>query len=193
MKRTFTEAFSSELDASTQPNCQENSTQTTSVCLDLKDAINLKLENHQLKRENEDLKKKITQIAKSKELSIDNLKHSDKDMRFYTGLSHSQFICLWNFLGPNTRNISRVSYPRKHEVTPSKARGAKRKLTPQDELLLTLVRFRLGLLHEDLAYRFGIAVSTVNDIITTWTQFMYHQFNRLSQYVPQTFHLVTTQ
>ena len=75
--------------------------------------------------------------------------------------------------------MSRVSYPRKHEVTPTKARGPRRKLTPEDELLLTLIRLRLGLLHEDIAFRFGIAVSTVNDIVTTWIQFIYHQFNRL--------------
>ena len=100
-------------------------------------------------------------------------------MHFYTGLSNTQFLCLWNFLGPNTRNMSRVSYPRKHEVTPTKARGPRHKLTPEDELLPTLIRLRLGLLHKDIAFRFGIAVSTVNDIVTTWIQFMYHQFNRL--------------
>lgn len=38
---------------------------------------------------------------------------------------------------------------------------------------------RLGLLHEDLAYRFSIAISTVNNIITTWIQFLFHRFNRL--------------
>ena len=99
-------------------------------------------------------------------------------MHFYTGLSNTQFLCLWNFLGPNTRNMSRVSYPRKHEVTPTKARGPRRKLTPKDELLLTLIQLRLGLFH-DIAFRIGIAVSTVNDIITSWIQFMYQQFNRL--------------
>ena len=110
-----------------------------------------------------------------------NLKDSEKDMYFYTGLSNAQFLCLWNFFGPNIRNMSRVSYPRKLEVTPTKARGPRRKLTPEDELLLTLILLRLGLLHEDIAFRFGIAVSTVNDIVSTWIQFidLYHQFNKL--------------
>lgn len=66
-----------------------------------------------------------------------------------------------------------------HQRKRTKARGPRRKLTPEDELLLTLIRLRLGLLHEDIAFRFGIAVSTVNDIVTTWIQFMYHQFSRL--------------
>ena len=93
-------------------------------------------------------------------------------MHFYTGLSNTQFLCLWNFLGPITRNMSGFSYPRQHEVIPRKARGPKRKL-------LTLIRLRLGLLHEDLAFRFGIAVPTVNDIVTTCIQFMYDQFHIL--------------
>lgn len=107
------EAFPSEIERGSKRKFQENSTQTTSMCLDLKEPISLKLENHKLKYENEDLKKKINPIAKSKELSIENLKESDKDMHFYTGLSYSQFLCLWNFLGPNTRNISGLSNPRK--------------------------------------------------------------------------------
>lgn len=107
------EAFPSEIERGSKRKFQENSTQTTSMCLDLKEPVSLKLENHRLKYENEDLKKKINPIAKSKELSIENLKESDKDMHFYTGLSYSQFLCLWNFLGPNTRNISGMSNPRK--------------------------------------------------------------------------------
>lgn len=73
------------------------------MCLDLKESISLRLENHQLKYENEDLMNKNNQIAKSKEFIIENLKESDKDMHFYTGLSYSQFLCLWNFRGPNTK------------------------------------------------------------------------------------------
>lgn len=62
------EAFPSEIERGSKRKFQENSTQTTSMCLDLKEPISLKLENHQLKYENEDLKKKINPIAKSKEL-----------------------------------------------------------------------------------------------------------------------------
>lgn len=65
------EAFPSEIErGSKRKRKKENSTQTTSMCLDLKEPISLKLENHQLKYENEDLKKKINPIAKSKELAL---------------------------------------------------------------------------------------------------------------------------
>lgn len=69
-KRTFMEAFPSDIERGYKRKFQENSTQTTctSMCLDLKESISLKLENHQLKYENE--KKKNNPIAKSKELSI---------------------------------------------------------------------------------------------------------------------------
>lgn len=52
-------------------------------------------------------------------------------------------------------------------------------MSPEDELFLTLIILRLGLLYTDLAYRFGVSVSTVNDITSTWIQFLYLQFNRL--------------
>lgn len=100
-------------------------------------------------------------------------------MHFYTGLTSEQFMCLWNFLGPEVNSLSRVNNSRVFENTPSKSRGPKRKLSPKNELFLTLVRMRLGLLHQDLAFRFGISISTVTEIITTWIQFLYLQFNRL--------------
>ena len=40
-------------------------------------------------------------------------------------------------------------------------------------MFLTLVRFRLGLLQQDLAYRFNISQSTVSRITCTWIHFLY--------------------
>lgn len=156
-------------------SCDEE-TQTSSCCLTLNESLALKLENFQLKSKISELEKKCIQ---SNALSIDDVKTDDKKMTFYTGLTYGQFMCLWKFLGPATRNLSRINYSRKLELTPSKSRGPKRKLSPEDELFLTLVRLRLGLLHTDLAYRFSVSDSTVNDITSTWIQFLYLQFNRL--------------
>ncbi|KAK3107264.1 hypothetical protein FSP39_010620 [Pinctada imbricata] len=169
-KRSYSEAFEATCDKETQ---------TSSVNLTLKESLSLKLENYELKKQLRNTKKEVKGDEESKPFSIDEIKDDDEKMVFYTGLTYQQFMCLWRFLGPATRNLSRISNPRKHEVTPSKAKGPKRKLSPMNELFLTLVRTRLGLLNQDLAYRFNIAVSTVNDIVTTWTQFMYLQFNRL--------------
>ncbi|XP_062620141.1 uncharacterized protein LOC134281722 [Saccostrea cucullata] len=156
-------------------SCDEE-TQTSSCCLTLNESLALKLENFDVKSKIFELEKKSTQ---SKAFSIADVKDDEKKMIFYTGLTYGQFMCLWKFLGPATRNPSRINNMRKFELTPSKSRGPKRKLSPEDELFLTLVRLRLGLLHTDLAYRFGVSVSTVNEITSTWIQFLYLQFNRL--------------
>ena len=47
------------------------------------------------------------------------------------------------------------------------------RLCDADCLLLTLMRLRLGLLVQDLAYRFGISESTVSDIFLAWIDAMY--------------------
>ena len=44
----------------------------------------------------------------------------------------------------------------------------KRKHSPMDELFITLVRLRVGLLNLDLAYRCRVSVSSLSKIITTW-------------------------
>lgn len=145
----------------------------------LKDSLALKVDNYQLKRKVEDLQNEITRKRDEHHFSIESIEDDDEKMNFYTGLTYMQFMCLWRFLGPATRNLSRLSNPRKNETTPTKSKGPKRKLSPKNELFLTLIRMRLGLLNKDLAFRFNIAATTVNDIVTTWVQFMYRQFNKL--------------
>ena len=63
-------------------------------------------------------------------------------------------------------------------------------------IFLVLVRLRLGLFEKDLAYRFGISVSTVCRICTTWINFLYVRLKELplwpsrdlvKSYMPQVF------
>ena len=49
----------------------------------------------------------------------------------------------------------------------------------QNELFLTLMRLRLGLLHQDLAYRFKTNTHQVSTIILTWIQLLYKQFGTI--------------
>ncbi|XP_048747865.2 uncharacterized protein LOC125660063 [Ostrea edulis] len=169
-KRTYDDAFGGKCDKDTQ---------TPSISMTLKDSLALKVDNYQLKRKVEDLQNEITRKRDEHHFSIESIEDDDEKMNFYTGLTYMQFMCLWRFLGPATRNLSRLSNPRKNETTPTKSKGPKRKLSPKNELFLTLIRMRLGLLNKDLAFRFNIAATTVNDIVTTWVQFMYRQFNKL--------------
>ena len=59
------------------------------------------------------------------------------------------------------------------------SKGRNRKLSPEDEFLLVMVRLRAGLFEKDLAYRFDISQSTVSRIWITWINIIYFQFQTL--------------
>ena len=63
--------------------------------------------------------------------------------------------------------------------TPSKRPGRRRAMSLKNELLLTLMRLRFGLLHQDLAYRFKTNTRQVSTIILTWIQLLYKQFGTI--------------
>ena len=65
------------------------------------------------------------------------------------------------------------------------ARGSGRnsKLSLQDQLLLTLLRLRLGRMEKELVYQFGIDEATVSRIMKTWLNFMYQCIFRPSAFV----------
>ena len=66
-------------------------------------------------------------------------------------------------------------------------KGCPRSLPPMEEFFLTLVRLRLGLLEQDIAYRFGVSQSTVSRIFTTWINFLYIQFRQIPLWPPKEF------
>lgn len=143
--------------------------------------VKLKLEILLLKNENTLLKsQQNTTCTCEKNIDVSYVTEDDEKCKFYTGLTWSQFLCLWEFLGPAKNKLSYCDQPTKNtEKSPSKRPGPKRKLTPMDELFLTLLRLRTGLLNVDLGYRFGIANSTVSKIFHTWIQFLYLSFSCL--------------
>ncbi|XP_006818135.1 uncharacterized protein LOC102802862 [Saccoglossus kowalevskii] len=112
-----------------------------------------------------DLKSKKNNSSKKKHFSVEDVSDDDVKCKFYTGLTWLQLLCLWDFLGRATNKLSLWSRPMKHN---EKSPGPKRKFEPINELFLTLVRLRLGLLHSDLAYRFQISKGKVSSIVITW-------------------------
>ena len=58
-------------------------------------------------------------------------------------------------------------------------KGRKKLLPPHNEFFLLLVRLRLGLFEQDLAYHFHVSQSTVSRIIITWSNFLYPQFKQI--------------
>ncbi len=57
-------------------------------------------------------------------------------------------------------------------IPPINRKGPARKLSLEQEFLMTMVRLRLGLFHEDLAWRFCVSSSRVTQIIATWIKLL---------------------
>ena len=62
---------------------------------------------------------------------------------------------------------------------PMRKSGPKRKISLEQEFLLVMMRLRLGLLIEDLAFRFCISAGTVSQIIITWVILLSKELERL--------------
>lgn len=108
--------------------------------------------------------------------SVDDFKNNDKQFKFYTGLTWLHFRALWDFLGPSREKLRSHRSSPKSEISPRQ-----RKLDPINELFLTLVGLRTGLRHSDLANRFGISISLVEEVLTDWIQFMNLKFSTLKK------------
>ena len=104
---------------------------------------------------------------------------NDKQVKFYTGLpSKKHFDLLCDYIEPKieksrywhgSKKTSRQTTLKvKKSLLRSPAKtGRKRKLAFRDELLLVLMKLRLGLMNHDLADRFNIAESMVSSIFNT--------------------------
>eukprot|EP00731_Ephydatia_muelleri_P026308 Em0018g408a len=106
---------------------------------------------------------------------IDQVKHDDRLVRFYTGfITYRIFLAFFNFLGPVVNNLQ---YWGSKEG--ARVRNRKRKLDPENQLFLALVKLRLNLMTKDLAFRFGLSTAQVSRYLTTWICFLYHHIKEL--------------
>ena len=76
-------------------------------------------------------------------LFLNSLKDNDSKMKLFTGLIYYQFWALFNFLG---ESVNDLTYWDGNNDKESSKKGT-RKLTPQEELFLTLIRLRRGYSH----------------------------------------------
>ena len=118
-----------------------------------------------------------------------NISADDTKVRFYTGFSSmAALMVCFNFLGPSVNTLNywsstSASGAPEHQIKSTK--GRPRLLSPLEEFFLVLVRLRLGLFEQDLAYRFGISQSTVSRIFNTWINFLFLQFKQIPLWPPK--------
>ena len=104
---------------------------------------------------------------------------SDQKMNFYTGLTTiSTFLQLYELIKPflpsvqywrGTKNFKKAGASK---VKRKFSRFHLRKLTTHDELFLTLVRLRLGILNEHLADKFGVSPTVCSNTSKTWVRLL---------------------
>ena len=106
---------------------------------------------------------------------ISQIKHDDHLVRFYTGFtSYMVYLAFFNFLGPV---VYKLNYWGCKEG--SRLRKRCRKLDPENQLFMTLVKLRLNLKTTDLGFHFGLSTSQVSRYVTTWLCFLYHHVKEL--------------
>ncbi|XP_075696098.1 uncharacterized protein LOC142662092 isoform X2 [Rhinoderma darwinii] len=102
-----------------------------------------------------------------------SIKNESKWVRFYTGFdSYEHLIDFLGFLTAD-RKLCTGRIRKKAEVGPQSA------LTLEDQLLLVLTRLRLGLLLQDLAFRFRVSESTVSRYWLNWTELLYARLTQI--------------
>lgn len=103
-----------------------------------------------LKEENESLRKELRDSA----FGVTQIQGNDQKTKFYTGLpTWGIYLHIFCFISPC--------------VSPSS------KLCLEDEMLLVLVRLRLGLFMQDIANRFKIPLSVASKVFQTWLDVMF--------------------
>lgn len=137
-----------------------------------------------LKNENNDLKEQLNSCAKSvrelraivkvaqskpvivhKTFHLEDIEDQEDLVKFYTGFESYQRLQV--FL-----NFVIEGYLHEKSKTFKKVDGRPEALDIKNQIFLVLCRLRVGLLEKDLAHRFGISVSTVSKIWSSWLKFL---------------------
>ena len=96
---------------------------------------------------------KLECTVENQRFCLSNVSKDESKLCFYTGFtSFTALMACYNFLGPA---VNSLLYSHKEKESTNK-RCRPRSLSPEDDFFLVLVRLRLGLMEQDLAYRFDI-------------------------------------
>jgi len=128
-----------------------------------------------LEAENARLKKCTCVPNKQSKFTVEQIRDDDRLFSFYTGFkSYVVFLAFFQFLGPAVNKLN-------YWGTSTKPRQRKciTKLSPMDQLVMTLMKLRLNLKVLDLSFRFGVSPTSVSRYITTWICFLYHHLKEV--------------
>ena len=143
----------------------------------------LKEENERLKSENACLLEKVSDSQKKPSFCFKDVKDNDKLVNFYTGLPDylTLNVLFKSFGNAGNKLVYYDSGTNSEKLSNSEHNkcGPKRSLTPEQEFFLVLVRLRLGLLEEDLAYRASISAIHISRILVTWIDFLHNFFRAI--------------
>ena len=120
------------------------------------------------------LRKEVALLPK--QLSrFENLKEDGKAFQCNTGLIVRAWNALWTILKPTSENIlsakSVTTETTDRQNRPSA--GRKLSLSLENQLLLTLMRLRLGSFDKALASQFGVHASNISKYLSTWIIYLY--------------------
>lgn len=158
--------------------------------------------NDSLRRENGALQRKVAQLQKIIDeveqvvdattspqcFTLTDIKQDSNKLTFYTGFdSLERFLVFSKFVQTGYETYKRNQAPQ----------GRPLSLSMDDQLLLVLSRLRVGLLEQDLAFRFGVHISTVSRVWTSWVGFLADYLSQVNywpsrqivtKYMPECFH-----
>ncbi|XP_068754595.1 uncharacterized protein [Montipora capricornis] len=131
-----------------------------------------------LENELKSLRKRLADKKTLKrDLFMDDVLKNDDSVKFYTGIpSLGCFNLISELLTPQAEKLKywdkNKDKQMKYQTAPNSKPGPKRGLTLKEELIITLVRLRLGLMGRQLADIFSVSQSQLSRIFTTWVCFL---------------------
>ncbi|XP_062587939.1 THAP domain-containing protein 11-like [Saccostrea cucullata] len=141
-----------------------------------------------LRRQTTEMKAKLAdKETLIRDCFLENVVKSDQSVKHYTGLPSKPILdglfssieadkCKLKYWA-GKKSVGEMKYEEEGNKP-----GPKRKLSPYEEFILTLVRLRLGIVGFVLADLFGVSKSRVSQIFTTWISYMHDVFSPLTKW-----------
>jgi hypothetical protein len=171
------------MPAAGKQTVEKSSVLEEKITLLTKENKRLQVENEQYNIQVVQLKEEIKHEQNKMSFSVENFKHDDKLIRFYSGLQdYATFKALFDSLGKAVNHLiyyGSNTNPDNLTFSDAMKHGPKRSFSPEQEFFLVLARLRLGLLEEDLAVRAGISQTYMSRIIITWLDFLHSRFRSI--------------